>query len=293
MATHFTIEDGTATPDFPGLMLATIITLKDINRVATVPEIVARLIEIERVTNAEQSYKMPNGKNTKLRHYLGWARSYLNHTGALDKVAYGIWALTDAGREIKTMKHARDAHDKYRAQITQRNTQEQAGEEEPVIEAEISPDEAAWKEPLLGILTNMPYDAFERLCHRLLETLGFTDVEVLGKVADGGVDGVGFLHENLLSRKIYFQCKCWRYNVGSPQIRNFRGALDGRSNQGLFITTSRFTAPAKDEAIRDGSILIDLIDGNRLCDLIKEKNLGVVIYPNGQLVPIKDFFDNI
>jgi len=100
-------------------------------------------------------------------------------------------------------------------------------------------------------------------------------VEVRGKTGDGGIDGVGVLRVNLVSFQVYFQCKRWKGSVGSREIRDFRGALQGRADKGLFITTGTFTAQASDEATRDGAIAIDLIDGERLCDLLKENGLGV------------------
>jgi restriction system protein len=49
----------------------------------------------------------------------------------------------------------------------------------------------------------------------------------------------------------------------------------GRSDKGLVITTGTFTADAKREATRDGAPAIDLIDGDFLCDLLKQLKLGV------------------
>ena len=121
----------------------------------------------------------------------------------------------------------------------------------------------------------MPSDAFERLSQRLLREAGFTRVEVRGKSGDGGIDGVGVLRVNLVSFQIYFQCKRWKGSVGSKEIRDFRGALQGRADKGLFITSGYFTSQAIEEATRDGAIAIDLIDGDRLCDLLKEHSLGV------------------
>lgn len=117
--------------------------------------------------------------------------------------------------------------------------------------------------------------AFERLAQRLLREAGFVKVEVRGKSGDGGIDGVGVLRVNLVSFQIYFQCKRWQSSVGSREIRDFRGALQGRADKGLFITTGTFTSQAADEATRDGAIAIDLIDGDRLCDLLKQYQLGV------------------
>ncbi len=128
---------------------------------------------------------------------------------------------------------------------------------------------------LLAVLGDMPPEGFERLSQRLLREAGFTKVEVRGKSSDGGIDGVGVLRVNLVSFQIFFQCKRWKGSVGSKEIRDFRGALQGRADKGLFITTGHFTSQASDEATRDGAIAIDLIDGDRLCDLLKENNLGV------------------
>ncbi|MCH1474547.1 MAG: restriction endonuclease, partial [Alphaproteobacteria bacterium] len=88
---------------------------------------------------------------------------------------------------------------------------------------------------------------------------------------------VGILRMNLISFQVYFQCKKWNQTVGAREIRDFRGALQGRAAKGLFITTSNFSKQAVDEATRDGAIPIDLIDGERLTELLKEYRLGVSV----------------
>ena len=117
--------------------------------------------------------------------------------------------------------------------------------------------------------------AFERLAQRLLREAGFTKVEVRGKSGDGGIDGVGVLRVNLVSFQVYFQCKRYTGGVSAHEIRDFRGAMQGRADKGLFITTGHYTAQANEEATRDGATAIDLIDGNRLCELLKLNGLGV------------------
>lgn len=121
----------------------------------------------------------------------------------------------------------------------------------------------------------MEPDAFERLCQRLLREHGFTQVEVTGRSGDGGIDGVGVLRVELISFRVVFQCKRYEGSVGAGQIRDFRGAMIGRADKGLFLTTGRFTASAKQEATRAGAPAIDLIDGSDLCDLLKKLDLGV------------------
>ena len=83
-------------------------------------------------------------------------------------------------------------------------------------------------------------NAFERLSQRMLRQSGFTKVEVTGKSNDGGIDGVGVLRVNLISFQVLFQCKRWKGSVGAPEVRDFRGAMQGRADKGLIITTGTF-----------------------------------------------------
>jgi restriction system protein len=82
---------------------------------------------------------------------------------------------------------------------------------------------------------------------------------------------------NLVSFQVSFQCKRWKGSVGASVVRDFRGAMVGRADKGLIITTGNFTAEARREATRDGAPAIDLIDGETLCELLKERRLGVTV----------------
>ncbi len=86
---------------------------------------------------------------------------------------------------------------------------------------------------------------------------------------------MGVLRVALLSFQVYFQCKKWKGNVRAKDIRDFRGAMVGRTDKGLFITTGSYTPDAQKEATRDGAPAIDLIDGEQLCELLKNLKLGV------------------
>lgn len=134
-----------------------------------------------------------------------------------------------------------------------------------------------WKDQLIAELLKLEPAAFERLCQRLLRESGFTRVEVTGKTGDGGIDGTGVLRVNLLSFQVIFQCKRYAGSVGASAVRDFRGAMVGRADKGLIITTGTFTADARREATRDGAPAIDLVDGDTLCDLMKERRLGVSV----------------
>lgn len=108
-------------------------------------------------------------------------------------------------------------------------------------------------------------------------------------------DGLGTYRVSLISFNVFFQCKRYAGSVGASAVRDFRGAMTGRGDKGLLITTGTFTSEAKQEATRDGAPPIDLIDGEDLCDLLKHYELGV----NTQLRQIEevqvvpDFFDEI
>jgi restriction system protein len=119
--------------------------------------------------------------------------------------------------------------------------------------------------------------AFERLCQKILERSGFIKVDVTGRSGDGGIDGIGVLRLNLLSFHVFFQCKRWKGSVGASVIRDFRGAMVGRADKGLVMTTGTFTTDARREATRDGAPAIDLVDGETLCELLKSLNIGVSI----------------
>ena len=154
---------------------------------------------------------------------------------------------------------------------------------------------ADWSEQLLKRVQGVDPHAFERLCQRLLRESGFTRVEVTGKSGDGGIDGGGVLRVNLISFQVLFQCKRWKGAVGSEVVRNFRGAMQGRADKGLIITTGTFTADARKEATRDGAPAIDLIDGEALCGLLKELGLGVTVEKIWleKVILNEDFFSTI
>ena len=137
------------------------------------------------------------------------------------------------------------------------------------------PEGEGWKEQLLDQLMGMRPDAFERLAQRLLREADFDSVNVTGKSGDGGIDGLGVYRLGLMSFPVFFQCKRYQSSVGSGAVRYFPGAMAGRGDKGLVITTGSFTADAKIEAARDGAPPIDLIDGDRLCRLLSQYELGV------------------
>ncbi len=215
-----------------------------------------------------------DGTTSEVEYRLAWARTYLKKVGAIDNSERGVWALTSKGRAF-TEKDAAEVVRQVRSQFRKHGQQGIVPSEDAGPKA----DEAgiSWKERLLGVLKSMSPDGFERLSQRILRESGFTKVEVQGRSGDGGIDGAGVLRMNLVSFHVIFQCKRWKDAVSAPVIRDFRGAMIGRADKGLIITTGRFTSEAQREAVRDGAPAIDLVDGEALCELLKSLRLGVEV----------------
>ena len=206
---------------------------------------------------------------------LAWARTYLKKSGALTNSARGIWTLArpditpvDPKSVVKTVR-----------EIDKKDKQAKNASGTPTASDEINaPEETqTWRTTLYHVLTKIIDPAsFERLIQRLLRESGFVQVEVTGRTGDGGIDGKGIARiHGFMSFHVVFQCKRYSGVVSASHIRDFRGAMVGRADKGLFITTGTFSRDAVKEATRDGAPPIDLVDGDQLADKLKEFNLGI------------------
>lgn len=225
------------------------------------------------ISEADLSLPHSSGTVTAFDYRCAWARSWLKNAGYVENSERGVWALTKAGREALELSDAEIVRRVRAADAVLRKAKRTA----TAAEADEAPEPAEidWRTRLLTTLIGMKPDAFERLCQRVLRESGFTKVEVTGKTGDEGIDGTGVLRVNLLSFHVRFQCKRWKGSVGSSVVRDFRGAMVGRADKGLIMTTGNFTADARKEATRDGAPAIDLIDGDALCDLLRDLGIGV------------------
>ena len=262
----------TTVPKFNDLMWPTIKALKDLGGSGTNSEIIDKIILLEGIPEVIQNIPHSTGSKSKLEYNMAWARSYLKAARALDNSERGVWSITDFGLSI-TPDDIKALVSKVR--VTGHENRKSRPESPQTVE-ELEFDD--WKDKLINLLqTKLSPQQFERLTQRLLRESGFTEVEVTGASGDGGIDGYGILRIGLLSFKVIFQCKRYKNSVGSGEIRDFRGAMQGRADKGLFVTTGTFTKSAKDEATRDGAPPIDLIDGDELCNLLKSLKLGISI----------------
>ena len=96
-----------------------------------------------------------------------------------------------------------------------------------------------------------------------------------------------------MSFHVYFQCKKYQGSVSAGAIRDFRGAMVGRADKGLFVTTGTFTPAAIKEATRDGAPPIDLVDGDDLADKLKELGLGIKTQVVERATVDENWFDTV
>ena len=264
---------------FTELMNPTLEAIRSSGGSASIKEIAVRVVDIMNLPPETVEVPHGDGRQTKLEYRLGWTRTYLKQYGLIENSERGVWSLTPFGRKIEEV----DAEEVRKTVVQQRRSviQNQANEdilsaddEDPIGDPAL--ETPTWREELLDTLQKIPPDAFERLCQRLLRESGFVEVEVTGQSGDGGIDGHGIIRlAGLISFPVLFQSKRYKGSVGPGVVRDFRGAMAGRADKGVILTTETFTMEAQREATRDGTPPIDLIDGQLLADRLKDLHLGV------------------
>ena len=262
----------TDVPTFDALMNPVIQALNSLGGSGTIEEINSKSAEVAGLSDEqiEVLHDPEKGGQTEVEYRLAWTRTYLKKYGVLENSSRGVWALTRKGRQLN----------KVDPKAVRRFVQQQQSKKAQEVLEEDHSDEAdtesSWRDELMGRLLEMDPAGFERLVQRLLRECGFIQVEVTGRSGDGGIDGKGIMRlGGLLGFHVIFQCKRYQGSVTASQVRDFRGAMVGRADKGLLVTTGNFTRDAMREATRDGAPAIDLIDGDLLLDKLKELGLGV------------------
>ncbi len=278
-------------PKYHELFWPVLQAVNDLGGSASISEMVDAVVRREGFADEQQAVLHKDGPGTEIGYRIAWCRTYLKAMGFLTNSARGVWTVTDAATALlgdqtltddQRQERVRSAwgvldahrHKARRAGLPQHRGDTRAGNN-PSDAGDEPPDVPDWKEQLLDLLMAMTPDAFERLAKRLLRESSFASVTVTGKTGDQGIDGLGIYKMGLVSFPVFFQCKRYRGSVGPSAVRDFRGAMSGRGDKGLLITTGTFTAEAKKESNRQGTTPVDLIDGEELCALLKERALGV------------------
>jgi restriction system protein len=228
---------------------------------------------------SEAQLQIPHGRegdsSTELEYRLAWTRTILKSVGLVTNSVRGVWALADAQLDPRSvdprtvMRKHREEYLSRRGGKTRRSSGDTGATDDQAAEDN-------WIARILGVVQKVRPEQFERLALRLLREAGFIDLTVTGRVGDGGIDGKGIVRVNgVVSFHVVFQCKRYVGSVSGEQVRAFRGAIEGRADRGLFITSGRFTTAAKAEATREGARPIDLIDGTEFAGMLKQFGLGV------------------
>ena len=283
------------------LLYPTLLAIQQLGDSATKQELEEKVPQVAKLSDKQLSVLFPDGSKqagtSKVLYNGAWARTDLKKIKAIENRSRGVWTITPEGthylnmppdeRDNSLKKAVREAYKKERESKTERIDEENNDD--------FSDEETEWRNILLATLRKMEPDAFERLSMRLLREAGFRNVEVTGRSGDGGIDGVGTYKVSLVSFPTFFQCKRYSGSVSAGTVRDFRGAMAGRGDKGLLITTGTFTRSAIEEASREGTPPVDLIDGEELCDLLVEYRIGVRVEERTVLdVEVNHaFFENI
>ncbi|MDQ1060774.1 restriction system protein [Arthrobacter globiformis] len=267
------MADDAEIPPYQDFLWPAVMALRVLGGSASIDELVEQVILQEGYSEEQQAVLHGGGPRTEIEYRLAWARTYLKGMGLADNSQRGVWSLTEAGLNVEP-EQIQPMRQKYIAAIRSKNGGRPRRKD-------TTPDsegfEESWEDQLLARIMRLSPASFERLAQRLLREAGFINTQVTGRSGDGGIDGLGVYRLSLVSFPVFFQCKRYVGSVGSGDVRDFRGAMAGRGDKGLLITTGTFTAEAKNEATRDGAPPVDLIDGSRLCGLLKEYELGVKV----------------
>lgn len=252
--------------------------LRGLGGSGTPDEVVERIANDLGLSDEIQNDLLPSGQ-PRYRNQVAWARFYLVREGLLDSSKRGVWSLTEQGRGTTlSLDQAREIFLKQ-VRFYQEQRRQKTQTPEPIAEQVAEGTGATpedYRGELIELLLKLPPSGFERLSQRLLREAGFIQVVVTGSSGDGGIDGYGTLQINpLVSFKVLFQCKRYTKSVSPSHVRDFRGAMAGRADKGIIITTGTFTAEARREASRDGVPPIELIDGEKLVDMMEHLELGL------------------
>lgn len=254
-------------------------------------EVTDIVIERLNIPEEEQEDTLKSG-SSKIRNQVAFARLYLVKSGYLGSSQHGVWSLTERGLkdEITHIDVPNIVREVQKTLAKKRVDKKSKGDKED-IEPDGPHEFDDHKTELLNTLKSLPPEGFERLSQRLLREAGFEKVVVTGKSGDGGIDGHGIIQINpFVSFNVLFQCKRYKGTVSSSQIRDFRGAMTGRADKGIIITTGNFTLEAKKEARRDGAPPIEIVDGERLIEMFELLELG--LKPKKDYEIDYEFFDD-
>ena len=269
----------------------------------------------EKLTPEELALKTPKGTSI-YRSRVHWAQAFLAQAGAVNRPQRGYLEITERGIELLEKnpqgfkaKKFREFADYANAWGRRNGSGEQTDELIETQDSEITPQERiesavseienALAAEIVQRVRNLSPKFLEVVVLELLHAMGYgaseSSIEHVGGPGDEGVDGV--IHQDTLGlQRIYVQAKRYKAenSIGRPDIQKFVGALAGQgANGGVFITTSSFSADAKDYASKNLNARVVLIDGAEFGLLMVRHGIGVQKRKTFSIVDIdEDYFED-
>jgi len=270
----------------------------------------------EKLTSAELAQKTPKGTSYTFRSRVHWAQAFLAQAGAVTRPQRGYLQITERGVKLleenpegfKAKKFdefpdyanawsGRYSEDGISVETTGAPQSEVTPQER--VESAVAEIEKALATDILHRVRNLSPKFLELVILELLHKMGYgesdTAIEHVGGPGDEGIDGI--IHQDTLGlQRIYVQAKRYKLEntIGRGDIQKFVGALAGQgANGGVFITTSSFSADAKDYAIRNLNARVVLIDGTEFGDLMVRYGIGVQKRKTFSIMDIdEDYFED-
>lgn len=262
--------------------------LRQMGGSGTARDVIRSVAKLHSVSAERQEVR---NKGVALRFYnqVAWAKQYLNWEDLVGSTKRGVWNLTEKGWKTNLTEDSTQdlflkwvkIHAKNRSKAKENTVGPKTNVAETVVLEELPPlNSDAFKlqhrEALLELLQNLSADGFERLCRDLMLEMGLRDVICVGGSGDGGIDGRGLLELNpVVTLRVAYQCKKYSAGVSVSQIREFQSSIRGKFDKGILFSTGYFTAPAEKAACEPGNEFIELIDGERLMDLLEKLEFGL------------------
>ncbi len=267
------------------------------------------LVGALRISSEERTRMLPSGAQTVFSNRLNWARSYLSKAGLIELPKRGFCRATQKGRDLLaegvseinlTVLERYPEFNAWRAQQKVEHVSSpmpSRGNPDEAIDASFERLNAELAREIIRRVHSFSPAFFERLIVDLLVRMGYGGGRLemgraLGRVGDGGIDGV-IKEDELGLDVVYVQAKRLNPENGVPvrEIRDFVGALDGhRASKGVFVTTSYFPSTAY-EFITRVSKRVVLIDGPELARLMIRHRVGVRVKTTYEVKKIdEDYF---
>lgn len=266
------------------------------------------------LTEEQLSATFSSGKSA-VANRVGWAASYLTRVDALERPQRAHYRITSIGRQLLQknpegiteldLRKLAKPDDRWWAPSSKPDNGAKSLGDTDEVDTKLDPMEQVEQgiariheevgHELLTRLQEREPEFFEEAVVDLLLKMGYGGVHGRGQVTkftgDGGIDGV--IDQDALGlNKVYIQAKRYASSnaVQRPEVQSFAGALRGKADGGVFITTGRFTSGAKDYVNTSPDRII-LVDGQQLVSLMIQYRVGVEVQQTYSVVEVnEDYF---